>query len=67
MDLAKWGTGLGIGMMGLGAFGKLTGRNVPKEDPMNAYIHEVSGSLIVFGAAITFLSSCSAKREKGQS
>jgi hypothetical protein len=56
MKLAKIGTGLGFGMIALGAVGRITGGAAPKKDPMGAYIDEVSGSLIVFGAALTFAS-----------
>jgi hypothetical protein len=59
MNLAKAGTYAGLGMMTLGAVGRITGRlpgAAPKEDPMGKYIDEASGSLIVFGFAIGMIS-----------
>jgi len=60
MKLAKLGQGLGFGMMGLGCLGIATVKASPAQDPMGSAINETSGSLIVFGAAIAFVSiACS--------
>lgn len=61
MDFAKWGMGLGLGMMGLGGYKSLGAKKIPRDDPGRRMEEDVSGSLIVFGAAIVFLSSCADK------
>jgi len=56
MKLAKIGTDVGIGLMALGALGRITGKKTPKSDPMGAYLDHVAGSLMVAGAALALVS-----------
>jgi hypothetical protein len=57
MTLAKIGTGIGFGMMALGAIGRVAHVGSPKRDPMGSRLDEVSGSLIVFGFVIGMVST----------
>ena len=67
MNATKIGADVGIGMMALGALGRITGKGTPRRDPMGAYLNEGFGSLIVFGAALTFVSVAFMGEDQGVS
>ncbi len=64
MQLAKIGTGVGLGMVVLGVVSRAAAKRSPKADPTAEVLSEGGGSLIVFGATLVFVSSVLAKREK---
>lgn len=64
--LANIGTGLGLGMMVIGIFGRAAAKRSPKRDPMHEVLDEGGGSFIVFGAAIAALSVALSGPEGGR-